>query len=95
VIGSNNLTRRFLSITSGGIVSSVTKTLAALPITIVAADKGHAEDAAVFKCDYKVPYADAYAGSLALRENATLVTADFDFKNVPAGSMKIEFLPAK
>jgi predicted nucleic acid-binding protein len=49
----------------------------------------------VFKCDYKVPYADAYAGSLALRENATLVTADFDFKNVPAGSMKIEFLPAK
>jgi predicted nucleic acid-binding protein len=61
----------------------------------VAADKERAKDAAAFKCDYKIPYADAYAGSLALGENATLVTADFDFKNVPAGSLKIEFLPAK
>ncbi len=76
-------------------VSALTASLAALPIKIVAADKERAEDAAAFKCDYKVPYADAYAGSLALGENAILMTADFDFKNIPAGSLKIEFLPAK
>ena len=38
---------------------------------------------------------DAFAGSLASHENATLVTADYDFKSVPSGTIKIEFLPAK
>ena len=33
--------------------------------------------------------------ALALHENATLVTADYDFKSVPSGTIKIEFLPAK
>jgi PIN domain nuclease of toxin-antitoxin system len=73
----------------------LTASLAALPITIVAVDRECAESAATFQCSFKVPYADAFAGSLALRENATLVTADFDFKNVPAGTMKIEFLSGK
>jgi predicted nucleic acid-binding protein len=74
---------------------ALTANLAALPITIVAADKEDAERAAIFKYDFKVSYADAFAGSLAVRENATLVTADYDFKSVPTGTMKIEFLPAK
>jgi hypothetical protein len=39
----------------------LTASLAALPIKIVAADKERAVDAVAFKCDYKVPYADAYA----------------------------------
>ena len=45
---------------SGVLPSSMAKSgaliadLAALPITIVAADKERAEDAAVFKCNYKV-----------------------------------------
>jgi PIN domain nuclease of toxin-antitoxin system len=69
--------------------------LAALPLTIVAADKDLAEGAAIFKYDFKVPFVDAFAGSLALHENATLVTADYDFKNVPSGTIKVEFLPAK
>jgi hypothetical protein len=30
-----------------------------------------------------------------MREDATLVTADYDFKNVPAGLIKIDFLPSK
>jgi hypothetical protein len=32
---------------------------------------------------------------LALRANATLVTADYDFKSVPSGILKVEFLPIK
>src|SRR6266568_4482371 len=48
----------------------------------------HAEEAGRFKQDFKTPYADAFAGSLALREKATLVTADFDFKSA-ANTIKI------
>ncbi len=28
-------------------------------------------------------------------DHATLVTADYDFKNIPKGTIKIEFLPVK
>jgi predicted nucleic acid-binding protein len=76
-------------------IGSLVANLAALPMTVVAADKAHAEGAAIFKHDFKVPFVDAFAGSLALHENATLVTADYDFKNVPSGTIKIEFLPSK
>jgi len=79
---------------------TIAGSLAALPITIVPVDTGHAEAAAIFKCDFKVPYADAFAAALTLarsapQQRATLVTADFDFKAVPAGTIKIEFLPPK
>jgi len=76
-------------------IGSLAANLAALPVTIVAADKDLAEGAAIFKYDFKVPFVDAFAGSLALHKNTTLVTADYDFKNVPPGTIKIEFLPAK
>jgi PIN domain nuclease of toxin-antitoxin system len=69
--------------------------VAAVSLTIVAADKDLAESAAVFKYNFKVPFVDAFAGSLAFRERATLVTADYDFKNVPSSTIKIELLPAK
>jgi predicted nucleic acid-binding protein len=75
----------------GGLVAN----LAALPLTIVAADKELAEAAAIFKHNFKLPFVDAFAGSLAFHQNATLVTADYDFKNVPSGTIKIEFLPTK
>ncbi len=75
-------------------VGSLAANLAALPVTVVAADKDLAEGAAIFKYNFKVPFVDAFAGSLALQENATLVTADYDFKSVPSGTIKIEFLPA-
>ena len=79
---------------------TIAGSLAALPIAIVPVDAGQAEAAAIFKCDFKVPYADAFAAALTLarsspQQRATLVTADFDFKAVPTGTMKIEFLPAK
>lgn len=69
--------------------------IASLPIRIVPVDENLAELAGMFKVDHKVPYADAFAGSLAQHEQATLVTADYDFKNVPKGTLKIEFLPLK
>ena len=78
--------------------------VSALPITIVPVDVKAAESAGLFKYRFKVPYADAFAGSLTLtltlsvdspQEQATLITADFDFKDVSQGTVKIEFLPAK
>jgi predicted nucleic acid-binding protein len=77
------------------LTNNLAANLAALPLTIVPADKDLAAGAAIFKYDFKVPFVDALAGSLALHENATLVTADYDFKSVPSGTIKIEFLPAK
>jgi PIN domain nuclease of toxin-antitoxin system len=77
------------------LTNNLAANLAALPITVVPADKDLAASAAIFKYDFKVPFVDAFAGSLALHENATLVTADYDFKSVPSGTIKIEFLPAK
>jgi len=68
--------------------------LRVLPLSIVAADADRAEEAGIFKQDFKLPYADAFAGSLALREKATLITADFEF-NAAARTIKIEFLPDK
>ena len=78
--------------------------LGALPITIVAVDAAAAAEAGVFRCrNNNVPYADAFAGALALScseraqraADVTLVTADYDFKNVPKGTIRIEFLPPK
>jgi PIN domain nuclease of toxin-antitoxin system len=77
------------------LTNNLAANLAALPLTVVPVDKDLAASAAIFKYDFKVPFVDAFAGSLALHENATLVTADYDFKNVPSGTIKIEFLPAK
>jgi predicted nucleic acid-binding protein len=68
--------------------------LASLPLKIVSVTPYHAEEAAWFKEEFKVPYADAFAGALARHERVTLVTADYDFKSVGA-AIKVEFLPAK
>ncbi|MGC2638831.1 MAG: PIN domain-containing protein [Acidobacteriaceae bacterium] len=77
--------------------------LASLPMAVVPVDAGAASRAAQFKFLYKVPYADAFAGALALTpsaaeeptETATLVTADNDFRSVPDIKLEIEFLPGK
>lgn len=81
---------------------SLTNQLKTLPIKIMPVHVQDAEAAGIFKQDFRVPYADAYAGSLAMhiseeaKENqATLVTADNDFRNVPMELFKIEFLPNK
>jgi PIN domain nuclease of toxin-antitoxin system len=74
--------------------------LAALPIAVVPVDAHDAADAGRFKWRFKVPYADAFAGALTLKRSsngtpATLITADYDFKAVSKGTIKIEFLPGK
>ena len=76
--------------------------LKALPITIAPVGVSIAESAATFKHDFKIPYVDAIAAALTRelssgspKEWATLVTADFDFKNLPTASIQIEYLPAK
>jgi PIN domain nuclease of toxin-antitoxin system len=62
---------------------------------ILAADQKRAENAARFKVDYKISYADAFALELAMESaDRLLVTADYGFK--PLESLaRIEFLPAK
>jgi predicted nucleic acid-binding protein len=76
--------------------------LLALPITVAPVDAAAAEAAGMFRENFKVPYADSFAGSLTLlysagqpKDQAVLVTADFDFKSVPKGTVKIEYLPKK
>jgi predicted nucleic acid-binding protein len=77
--------------------------LAVLPINIVPVDAASAEEAGRFKWEHNVPYADAFAGALTLScsqsssklDQVTLVTADYDFKNVAKGTISIEFLPLK
>lgn len=83
---------RFHGTSSGPILLSTIRTL---PIDIVPVTTEGAERAADFKHTYKIAYADAFAGSLALSESATLLTADQDFRAVPKSVIKIEFLPVK
>ncbi len=83
---------------SGGGAEAILASLAALPLTIVPVDAAAAAHAGKFKWSFSIPYADAFAGALTAShksDHATLVTADYDFKNVPKGTIKIEFLPAK
>ncbi len=82
----------------GAAAETMLANLAALPMRVVPVDAAAAAEAGKFKWSFNLPYADAFAGALALSyksEHATLVTADYDFKNVPKGTIKIEFLPAK
>jgi predicted nucleic acid-binding protein len=54
--------------------------IARLPIEVVDADLPQARLAGSLKARHKLPYADAFAASLALSRNAPLVTSDPDFK---------------
>lgn len=74
--------------------------LAALPIVVVPVDAHGAAEAGRFKWRFKLALADAFAGALTLscakdEPQATLVTADYDFKTVSKGTIGIEFLPSK
>ncbi len=75
--------------------SSFISELKALPIEIVPTSMERAEDAAHFKHIHRIPYADAFAGSLAAEMRARLVTADYDFHGISPTGMQIELLPAK
>ena len=87
---------------SNASAEAILANLAALPISVIPVDRAAAEQAGKFRWKHNVPYADAFAGALTLEyvnsegsDQATLVTADFDFKNVLKGAIRIEFLPQK
>ncbi|MFY9751237.1 MAG: type II toxin-antitoxin system VapC family toxin [Candidatus Acidiferrales bacterium] len=65
--------------------------IARLPIEIEAATLEATKMSAEIKATYRLPYADAFAASLAKRENAQLLTADSDF-SVLKGVIAIQFI---
>ena len=69
--------------------------LSSLRLTIEPCGAHEAQEAAFFKETFKIPYADAFAAALARSGDALLVTADYDFKNLPPALIKIDFLPVK
>lgn len=69
--------------------------LSGLRVAVVPCSGDDGVEAALFKARYKIPYADAFAACLAKQNSACLVTADYDFKTLPAGILKVEFLPRK
>jgi predicted nucleic acid-binding protein len=84
---------------AGSGAATILDSLAALPVTIVPVDAQDAADAGRFKARYGVPYADSFAAVLTMRRQAgadvTLVTADNDFRRIPGGTLRIDFLPGK
>ena len=68
-------------------------TVDTLPIEVVAADRPLALEAAKFKSDRKMSYADCFAAALAKTRKAELVTGDREFKEVEE-QIRIHWLPA-
>lgn len=58
------------------------ETFARYPIAIVEANKELTLQAAHFKANYKISYADAFAAALAKNRKAVLVTGDKEFKSL-------------
>ena len=67
------------------------ETFARYPITIVEANKELTLQAAHFKANYKISYADAFAAALAKNRKAVLVTGDKEFKSLE-NEIKINWL---
>ena len=60
----------------------IIKLIDTFPIDIIPADKSLAKEAALFKAEKKLPYADSFAAALAKIRKAELLTADKEFKLV-------------
>jgi predicted nucleic acid-binding protein len=65
--------------------------ISTLPIHIVPVDLELAKQAAEFKAEHKMSYADCFAAALAKHRKAELVTGDKEFKQVE-GNVKILWL---
>ena len=65
-----------------------------LPIRMLVVDQVVARVAAELRFRFKIPYADAFAAAAAVQNQATVVTADYDFTLV-RGTVKVQFLPTK
>ncbi len=73
-------------------VYQVLGTLEATKIEIVSIERELALGAAKIKAGYPLAYADAFAAALAVREKATLVTGDPEFKMLK-GVLPVQWLP--
>lgn len=65
--------------------------ISTLPIHIVAADLELAKQAAIFKSNKKMSYADCFAAALAKHRRVELVTGDKEFRQVE-GEVKVLWL---
>jgi len=65
--------------------------ISTLPIHIVPADLELTKQAAEFKAEHKMSYADCFAAALAKQKKAELVTGDKEFKQVD-GEVKLLWL---
>jgi predicted nucleic acid-binding protein len=65
--------------------------ISTLPIHIVPADLELTKQAAEFKAEHKMSYADCFAAALAKAKKAELVTGDKEFKQVE-GDIKLFWL---
>ncbi len=75
-------------------MAAIESRMLSLPMQMISLDAINAKDAAEFRFKHKIPFADSFAGALALVNKATLVTADFDFHGVSAPP-KVHLLPTK
>ena len=62
-----------------------------LPIAVIDVDQQLALDAAAIKGVHRLSYADCIAAALAQRLDATLVTGDRGFEQIP--ELRVEWLP--
>jgi predicted nucleic acid-binding protein len=76
------------------VMQNVEDRLQSLPLRLIAVDPINARQAAEFRFKYKIPFADSFAGALALDTKSALVTADQDFRSV-GNAIKVQFLPLK
>ncbi len=65
--------------------------LPSLPLRLVLPDEEAVIEAAKLKSGHRISYADAFAATLALRENATLVTGDPELRAM-RGILRVEWL---
>ena len=65
-----------------------------LPVQILAVDHEVAKMAAQVRFRFKMPFADSFAAAVALQNQATVITADYDF-TLLRGAVKVQMLPTK
>ncbi len=70
------------------IAEDVMRVLDSFPIEVIDVDKSVAKQAAAYKAEKKMSYADCFAAALAKIKNAPLITGDKEFKEVE-GEIKI------
>jgi predicted nucleic acid-binding protein len=69
------------------------KALKSFPIHFVDADFTHCMEAAALKAKYKFSYADAFAAALTIKQKATLITGDDEFKVLSSeAGFKVKYL---